>query len=144
MKLMYLIFAFLIFQIGRIFPSSEEVTYSVYTMENIYHITDNHVIDERGNVDTVFSDHSEAMLWLEDISAYESQLQNTNHLQWMIESGKLQIDVYDNTKFDWYDSRYDAAKNASIIYTGRDTSYEIGFTNELDVINGVEHYYFMD
>ena len=113
-------------------------------MENIYHVDGKRVYDERGDIDTTFRFKSDLDMWLEDRTAFESQLQNTSYLQWAIEAGQIQIDVYDNTKFDWYDPRYDAAKNVSIIYTGRDTSYEIGFTNELDTIGGIEHYYFLD
>ena len=142
MKLIYFIMAFFAFQIARIFVPSGN-TYSIYTMENIYHVDGKRLYDERGDIDTTFRFKSDLDVWLEDRTAHESQLQNTSYLQWAIEAGHITIDVIDNTKYDWYDLR-DPSKSAHIVYHDRDSTYEIGYTNMIDTVGGVEHYYFLD
>lgn len=143
---MYCIIAFFLVQIGRIFPVAEpEVEYwSVYTIDNIYTVTGHRLMDELGNVDTTFNTMTDLHIFLEDITARESQIENTGGIQYLLKVGKLHVDVFDNTQYDWYDKRYDPAKNASIVYSDRDTTFEVGFTNEYENDYGVEHYYFMD
>ena len=135
--------AFFAFQIARIFVPSDNV-YSIYTMENIYHVDGKRVYDEIGMIDTTFRFKNELDMWLEERTAYESQLQNTDYLQWMLESGTIHVNVHCNEDFDWYDPRYDPKKNVSIIYTDRDTTFEIGFTNMYDNYGTFETFYFQD